>query len=336
MKPINVIFFFRKYFPGYFSIEELFGFIQTGLPGNIEFTNYYMKWLSTGFLNRLLNVIDVINKQKQINHITGDVHYISYFMKKSRTLLTIHDLEILARSRGIKRMFIKFFWFTLAARRVKYITVISEFTKKALLKEIAINPQKVVVIHDCISPVITFKEKEFNSQKPNILQVGTAHNKNLRNVIPAIEGLNVKLTILGKLKDYQRELLAKHKIDFDNVFDLDYEDVIKQYEKADLVTFVSTYEGFGLPIIEANGIGRPIVAGNNTSMPEVAGDAAVLVDPDQVEAIRSAIVKIIEDESFRKQLIEKGKQNVKRFSPQFIAQRYAVLYERMINENGKN
>ncbi|OQX82116.1 MAG: hypothetical protein B6D64_01005 [Bacteroidetes bacterium 4484_276] len=332
MMKIDVVYFFRKPFTDYFSIEELFGFIQKSLPKEIKYSNYYMKKVSSGLLNRLYNIYDVISKQQQINHITGDVHYISFCIKKAKTVLTIHDLVPLSTSTGIKRAVLKLFWYTLPAKRVKYITVISEFTKRELLKEINIDPEKVIVIHDCLSPIIRFKPKDFNTQKPNILQMGTAHNKNLENVIPAIEGLNVKLTILGNLQDHHKELLKKHNIDFTNVFNLDYKDVVKQYENADLVTFASSYEGFGLPIIEANGIGRPIIAGNNTSMPEVAGDAAVLVDPDNVEEIRSSIIKIIKDEAFRNDLIEKGKQNVKRFMPGFIAQKYAELYERMINE----
>ncbi len=332
MKNINVVYFFRKPFTDYFSIEELFGFIQKSLPKNIKFSNYYMKKVSNGLSNRLYNTWDVISKQEQINHITGDVHYISFFLKKNRTLLTIHDLVALSRSTGIKRAILKLIWYTIPAKRVKYITVISEFTKTELLKELNINPEKVIVIHDCLSPIIKFKPKDFNKTKPNILQMGTAHNKNLENIIPAIKGLNVKLTILGNLKEHQKELLKNSGIDYENVFNLDYKDVIKQYENADLVTFASSYEGFGLPIIEANGIGRPVIAGNNTSMPEVAGNAAILVDPNNVEEIRASIIKIIEDDKFRNDLINKGKENVKRFLPIFIAQKYAELYEHMVTD----
>jgi len=336
MKNIDVVYFFRKPFTDYFSIEELFGFIQKSLPKNIKYSNYYMKKVSNGLLNRLFNTWDVISKQKQINHITGDVHYISFLIKKERTLLTIHDLVALSRSTGIKRAILKLIWYTIPAKRVKYITVISEFTKKELLKELDIDPKKVIVIHDCLSPIIKFKPKVFNKAKPNILQMGTAHNKNLENIIPAIKDLNVKLTILGNLQEHQKVLLANSNVDYENVFNLDYEDVIKQYENADLVTFASSYEGFGLPIIEANGIGRPVIAGNNTSMPEVAGDAAVLVDPANVEEIRASIIKIIDDDEFRNDLISKGKENVKRFLPIFIANKYAELYERMVDEYNTN
>ena len=65
-------------------------------------------------------------------------------------------------------------------------------------------------------------------------------------------------------------------------------------------------------------------------MPEVAGDAALLVDPENTAEIRNAIIKILNDENLRNELIEKGKENVKRFSPSYIAQKYADLYEKMM------
>jgi glycosyltransferase involved in cell wall biosynthesis len=329
---IKIVYFFRKPFTDYFSIEELFKFIQTNLPDSVDFQNFYMKKMSTGLYNRIYNCFEVISKQGEINHITGDVHYISYFMKKNKTVLTVHDLVPLTGGSYLKRAIIKFFWYTLPAKRVKYITVISEFTKQELLKHVKVNPEKVIVIHDCVSPLIKFTPKEFNTTKPNILQVGTAHNKNLENVIPAINGMNVKFSIIGNLKEHQKKLLEEYKIDYENHFNLDYEDVVRQYQKADMVVFTSKYEGFGLPIVEANGIGRPIITSNLASMPEVAGDAALIVDPFNIDEIREAIRKIINDVEFRNDLIENGKRNVKRFKPREIAQKYADFYYRMMEE----
>lgn len=334
-KKLNVVYFFRKPFAGYFSIEELFGFIKSALPSGIEHSSYYLKRHSKGFLQRFHSCVEVIDKQGDINHITGDVHFISFFMRKNSTVLTIHDLEVLKRLSGIQRFIIKLFWFTLPAKRVKYITVISEFTRQELLKVVKINPEKVVVIHNSISPDIRFTPRPFNQEKPNILHVGTAHNKNLERLIEAIAGLNVKLTILGQLREHHIALLEKHNIEYNNYFGLPYSHVIKQYQEADLVSFVSLYEGFGLPIIEANAVGRPVITSNCTSMPEVAGEAAYIVDPLKVDEIRQAIVKVIEDAELRNRLIESGRKNTERFQPAFIAEKYAELYYRMMKEMNK-
>lgn len=327
---INVVYFFRKPFTDYFSIEELFGFIHSGLPENIHYSNYYLSRPSKGLIDRMMSCFEVVPQQGNVNHITGDVHFIALLMSKKKTILTIHDLEVLKRLHGFSRRIVKLFWFTIPARRVKYITVISEFTKQELLKLIHINPDKVVVVHNCISPAIKFYEPTFNHQKPNILHIGTAHNKNLERLIEAVSGLSVKLTILGHLRDHHKHLLKLHKIDFENYFNLPYEHVILRYKEADIVSFASLYEGFGMPIIEANAVGRPVITSNRTSMPEVAGDAALIIDPENVNEIREALLKLIRDDGLRSELIAKGLRNVQRFSPQSIAAQYVALYNKII------
>lgn len=327
---IKVVYFFRKPFTDYFSIEELFGFIQSGLPENVEYSNYYLRRASKGITDRIKSCFEVIGEQGQVNHITGDVHFIALLMEKSKTILTIHDLEVLKRLSGIARKIIKFFWFTLPASRVRYITVISEFTKQELLKVIHVKPEKIVVVYNCISPLIKYSEHIFNAQKPNILHIGTAHNKNLERLIEALDGMQVKLTILGHLRDHHKELLKKHHIDFENYFNLPYEQVIKRYVEADIVSFVSLYEGFGMPIIEANAVGRPVITSNRTSMPEVAGDAALIVNPESVDEIRNGIQSLIENSELRNDLILKGLKNVERFSAKAIASKYTKLYESIV------
>jgi len=78
--------------------------------------------------------------------------------------------------------------------------------------------------------------------------------------------------------------------------------------------FPSLYEGFGLPVLEAQQMGVAVMTSNNSSLPEVAGDAALLVDPNDVEAIADAMLRLSQDEALRQELIAKGYANVKRFS----------------------
>lgn len=330
---ISVVYFFRKPFTDYFSIEELFGSIQSALPNTIDFKNVYMKWPSKGLWLRFRNAVESIGKQAEINHITGDIHYVAAFLCKKKTILTIHDLEVLKRLKGVARAIIKFFWFTMPAWRVKYITVISQYTKDQLLKEININPDKVVVIHNSVNPAITWSPKEFNTECPMILHIGTGHNKNLERLLEALQGLNVQLTIIGHIKDHQKELLTRFAIKYRNLFNLPFTEVVRCYQEADIISFTSLYEGFGLPIIEANAVGRPVITSTTTSMPEVAADAALLVDPEKVEQIRAAIESLIADSGLREKLVANGRENVKRFLPSAIAQKYADLYAKVIIEN---
>jgi glycosyltransferase involved in cell wall biosynthesis len=83
---------------------------------------------------------------------------------------------------------------------------------------------------------------------------------------------------------------------------------------AHLFCYVSLFEGFGLPVLEAQSAGVPVMTANNSSLPEVAGDAAILVDPTDVDAIAAAMLRLSRDETLRQELIAKGHANVARFS----------------------
>jgi len=330
---MRTVFFFRKAnAPWHHSIEELFGTIIAALPKSVEPVRYTMKKNSTGLWKRVFNTIDAAFHQGEINHITGDVHYIALFMKKRRTLLTIHDLRILSAGNRLKRAVLKFFWFTMPAARVRFITVISGYIKKELMSLTGIPDEKILVVYDCISPEIKPLPKPFPTGNPVILQIGTTPNKNLERVVPALAGIDITLVIIGKLQPSQETLLLENKIRYENHFNLPYEEVLNHYRKADIVLFASTYEGFGLPVLEANAIGRPVIAGNNTSLPEVAGDGALLIDAGSIPAIREAIISLIEEPELRESLIRKGFLNIQRFQPAAIGKQYAGIYEQMLRQ----
>ena len=92
-------------------------------------------------------------------------------------------------------------------------------------------------------------------------------------------------------------------------------------KNADCFAFPSFYEGFGIPILEAQQVGCPVLTSNISSMPEVAGEGAILVNPDNIEEIAEAMRKIISDNDFKNNLIEKGYQNVNNFSWQKCAKK---------------
>lgn len=328
---IKVTYFFRKPFQDYFSIEGVFHNVKNKLDDRIEIKNYALKRFSKGVLNRVLSCFEVLDHKGDINHITGDIHFVSYLLPKSKTLITIHDLAPLKTNDGIKRAILKFFWYQLPIWSVKYITVISNFTKMELTESLAIHPDKIIVVPNPVPVGIQFQPRNKMSSTPCLLQVGTAYNKNLEGLIEAIKDLKVHLRIIGTLTPAQLKLLADNHIQYTNANNLTYPQVLDWYALSDMVCFATFYEGFGLPILEAQAIGRPIITSNRCAMPETAGNAAILIDPSDSNAYREAIVLLIEDESKRQGLVERGQRNLERFSTETIANQYLELYKSMVN-----
>jgi len=326
---MKVVFFQRK--PrrsGNYSVENIFEILRKNLPEDIEPFVAVSKYESNGFFKRIYNIFEAAFRQRlgDVYHVTGDVHFLTYLLKKNRTILTIHDCVILERTKGFTRWLYKFFWYSIPLRKSKIITAVSEATKKEILKYVNCNPEKIIVIPDCISEKFKPVPKRFDKEKPVILQIGTTQNKNLPRLIEAIKDIPCKLEIVGQLDEQIIHLLEKYKIEYENYVNLSEDELIERYNNCDIVTFVSTYEGFGMPIIEANAVGRPVITGNIFSMPEVAGEAACLVNPLDVNDIRNGILKILNDENYRSSLVVNGFKNTERFSTNEIVIKYTKLY----------
>ena len=102
-----------------------------------------------------------------------------------------------------------------------------------------------------------------------------------------------------------------------------------------MLIFVSYYEGFGLPVIEAQATGRAVVTSNIEPMNTISGGGACLVDPFDVNSIREGILKVINEEKYREELIEKGRDNVKQFHPARIAAAYEEIYNQLYADQDK-
>ncbi len=326
----EVVFFHRK--PrtiGNYSVEFIFEDIRNRLKGKINSKVVTSKNESQGLWKRLLNCIEAFQQKGQVNHITGDVNYLSLFLSSKNTINTILDCVHLNSSTGLKYKILKTFWLSIPEKRSRFLTAISESTKKEILRHHACNPDKIVVIPVAISPNFKFKQKEFNKALPRILQVGTAPNKNIPNLIEALKDLPCVLNIVGKKNEMYERLLKKNGIQYIYEGGLSDAEIIERYEMADIITLISTYEGFGMPILEAQAIGRAVITANVFSMPEVAGDSAVVVDPHNINAIRAGFEKIIYDDEFRENRIANGFLNIKRFDPDVIANQYYALYKKI-------
>lgn len=317
------------------SIERVFRQIAKSLSKERFEVFFDRLQFPNDVISTFKNLIFYRKPSADIYHITGHIHYIALILPKRKTVLTIHDVRLLYIRKGLRRFVLKKLLFDLPIRKLKYITAISEATKKEIVFFTKCDEKKIRIIENPLPDSVLHKEvKKFNSECPLILQIGTTDNKNVDNLVKALKGINCRLKIIGEISAEINKLLKDNQISYENAAGLNDSEIRDEYEKADIVTFCSTYEGFGLPIIEAQAMGKPVVTSNLDPMKEVAGGAAMLVEPFEISSIKEGILKVVKDENLRKSLVNKGFENIKRFESSNIAGLYENLYMEIL-ENQK-
>ncbi len=326
---IKVHFLQRKASVHAFSAEFIFNDVRQRLKHLIDSKVFISKYTSSGLFKRLYITIEAFFHQGEVNHITGDVHFLATFLKKRKTVLTVLDCIFMQRSSGIARWIFQYFWLKIPVAKSRFVTAISEATKQDIIKYTNCDPNKVIVIPVAVNTLFQPHPKPFNKKKPVLLHIGLAENKNLMRLMEAIKDIDCHLSIIGKLREEHVKELEARGIDYSYAYHISNEEMVQKYVECDILAFASTFEGFGMPIIEANYIERPVITGNVTSMPWVAGDSACLVDPFDVASIKDGILKIINDDAYREQLVAKGRVNRERFDPDRIAMMYYDLYQKI-------
>jgi len=326
---IEVTLFFRKPRPQYFSIEKVFEQVIANLPENVEPTVYKLKNGTTGWWGRVKALIEAYKNRGKINHITGDITFLGLILPKKGLIITYHDLESLAQYKGVAFCLIKYLWVIIPIKRAEVITVISEHTKKKILEWTGVSENKVVVIPNPLPEEIVYLPKRFNTSKPVILVMGTKENKNVERIMRAVQQIDCILLIVGKMSEEQKKLADRLNLKIENLIHVPYSDIVKAYRNCDLLCFPSLYEGFGMPIIEAQATGRPVITSNYGAMKEVAGDGAMLVDPYSEEEIRKAVLELIKNGERIEMLIEKGLENVEKYSANKVGGRYGEVYDNL-------
>jgi glycosyltransferase involved in cell wall biosynthesis len=250
-------------------------------------------------------------------------------------LFTKHDLYQLVN------------WTKYSAKNAKKIFTISNFSRDDIIKTYGKEPKDVVTTYLGIKQILGSKQKALSMEELKkkfgidgnyILFVGTLQpRKNIAKLIEAfaeIKNKKIKLVVVGKKGWLWEEIMqapekygVKERVKFlDFVGD---EDLPSLYKNASCFVLPSLYEGFGLPVLEAMKYGCPVLTSNVSSLPEVGGDACLYFDPKSTDEIAQKIDQVISDEKLRQEMIEKGYNQVKKFSWEKTAKETLNVLEKL-------
>ena len=279
------------------------------------------------------SVFKALKKYKADIFITTD-GWLS-LKSKVKTLQVLHDLHFDNYPGFLPFLARKYYqyFFPKFIRRANRIVTVSNYCKFEISEKYAKKDGDIDVVYNSTREEYypleesgkTLIRNSYTKGHPYFLFIGPLHpRKNLSNIIKAFQLYKRKSNDTAKLvitgDQMWRNFGAKIKIDNaiknDVVFTgyLATSDLFKITAAAECLLYVSFYEGFGMPVLEAMSCNVPVITSNCSAMPEIAQDAALLVDPANIESIADAMMKIHNDSGLKRELISRGRTNLMRFS----------------------
>jgi glycosyltransferase involved in cell wall biosynthesis len=285
-------------------------------------------------------------------NLVHEPHYVLPAATPCRSVVTIHDCIHLMFPQYLPNrlayVYAKAAMWT-ATRKATRILTVSEASKRDILRFFDIPPEKVSVIYNAIDarflgPAdqnrMELVRQRYQLDHPFVLYVGNIkRHKNVERLIDAFARArpacpdDLRLIIIGdEISKYPalRQAVHRHRLDKYVRFlgFQPHETLAAFYRLARAFVFPSLYEGFGLPPLEAMACGTPVVTSNVSSLPEIAGDAALLVDPYDVDAIADGIERAVTDEALRADLMARGLARARAFSwTQSVAKIHEIYME---------
>jgi len=262
------------------------------------------------------------------------------------SVVTIHDLIFIRFPNFYKTVDRNIYY-----RKVKYacdaatrVVAISNQTKEDIIQYFKVKPEKIETIHQAVGPVYFDKQdtsdlhEKYELPKKFILSVGTIeHRKNQLTLLKALKTgkIETPVVFIGEPTIYASELLkyiSENNLDSRVKFltKVPEEDLAGLYQIADASVYISLFEGFGLPLIEAMACGCPVLTSNVSCLPETSGDAAMLCNPKDEKDVAEKLKELLENTETRNDFIQKGKTRANQFHPENYSKKLISLYSEII------
>lgn len=269
-------------------------------------------------------------------------------------VVTIHDLSFIRcpdLSRPANRMY-RTVLTRLSAQRARRLIAVSAHAAAESTRLLGVPRERVDVIYHGVDPVfrplpvdeVAAFRRDRGLPERFVLFVGTLEpRKNLVRLVEAFARIRdgrVRLVLAGGKGWLYDDLFAKVEaleLDEEVVFPgyVMNDELSLWYNAATVFSYPSVYEGFGLPVLEAQACGTPVLTSNTSSLPEAAGDGALMVDPYDVEELAAGLDRLLTDEPLRHELRERGLAHARQFSWPRTARETACVYRRAMAEGGK-
>jgi len=248
-------------------------------------------------------------------------------------IITVHDLnhiDVGDNSGFLKRLYYRVV-LKRACKRASRVLTVSEFSRQRIISWAKVPGESVVCVGNGVSDVFLQGQKNDTSRDPSngyLFCVG--NRKGHKNEVAAVRALSdlrsyqkIRLVFSGppskELLDEAERLGVSSRVQFAGR--LSEEELRAYYQQAAALVFLSLYEGFGLPMIEAMAVGCPVIASSTTALGEIAGEAAVLVNPTNQAETVAALQSVLESSELRRRLAEKGQVHAMEFGWDLVAGR---------------
>lgn len=279
------------------------------------------------------------------NRLLWVPHYNFPVLRNGNLVVTVHDLAHIALKAMLGSLLKDIYsqsMFKMLKKKAAKVICVSHFTKHELIKYTGIEEKKIQVIYNGLDSSWYGVRKQKNPEtKPFILYVGNVKpHKNLKTLVQAFLNIHEKiphnLVLVGEkegfiTRDKQIDNLVSRAPDRIRFTGFISDEKLKQYyAHAELMVFPSLYEGFGYPPLEAMACGSPVIASNAASIPEICEDAAEYFEPMDTNELTYKIEKVLFDNELKKELVQRGKKQARKFTIENCAAQTAKVLNAFI------